>query len=130
MNFLAKQNGARLFLGALDIYGVLQPGQLLSRKGVDSLLPFNIESMNSERSQIDLDRFLAVGTYGFNGSSVCMERRNGGVSLFSRTGGSPLASWRDLEHWIDSEISRLSLLFDVHGRRLVDESETIPFGGT
>jgi len=36
------------------------------------------------------------------------------------------ACWDNLEDWIVGEINRLSAIFDVRGKRLVGESQTVP----
>ena len=123
---LAKQNGAHLFAGALSIFGVHRQGQLLNREDPFLALPFNIEWENAELKCLDRARFLAIGGYGFDGSTVCIDRRDGRVSVFRRDETNPLVSWCDLEDWVNSEVARLSLLFDWRGKRLVDEIETVP----
>ena len=126
VDFLAHQNGAHLFAGSLYIFGIVPHGQLLNRGRSLSLPPFNIEQNNVPSKGFDNDSFLAIGGYGFNGSTVCLDRRNGRVSVFPRGGDLPHFSWLDLEDWIRSEITRLSFLFDKKGNRLVDESLTVP----
>jgi len=131
--FLAIQNGAILFSGALSIYGVVHPGQPLERSATFSRLPFSIESENSDWRPYDPDRFLAIGGYGFDGSRACIDRRSLQIALFQRGEAgllsTPLLSWKSLEQWVREEISRLSALFDANGKRLVNESQTLPHSG-
>jgi hypothetical protein len=81
--------------------------------------------VNSELRGFDRNRFVAVGGYSFDASTVCIDRHDESVHLFLRNDGEPKLTWSNLEHWIVSEINRLSMLFDPSGRRLVDESETV-----
>lgn len=128
--FLKVQNGAILFSGALSIYGVQRSGQLLNRGDPFFDLPFNIEDENRNWPPPDSTRFLAIGGYSFDGSIVCIDRRDFSLSLFGRGDRSllpaTLFNWPSLQVWLTTEIARLSILFDHKGTRLVDESQTIP----
>jgi hypothetical protein len=41
VDFLSRQNGAMLFSGSLNLYGVVEPTRLLNREDPFSLPPFN-----------------------------------------------------------------------------------------
>jgi len=130
VDFLGTQNGAHLFSGAFSVYGVHAPGQLLRRSDPFSLPPFNIEGEDRNWPPFDPDRFLALGGYGFDGTRVCIDRHDSSIHLFKRDrrtlSKTPSYSWSSLQDWLDSEIARLSVLFDKNGRILVKESETLP----
>ena len=131
IDFLRVQNGAILFSGALSVYGVHRPGQLLNREDPSFDLPFNIELENSNWPPANRTRYLVIGGYGFDGSGVCIDRTNFGIHVFQRGKRellpTPSSAWPSLEEWLTSEIARLSMLFDNFGRRLVNESDTLPF---
>jgi len=128
--FLQAQNGAILFSGAVSIYGVHRPGQLFMREDPDFVLPFNIEDENSNWPPVDRARFLSFAGYGFDGSSVCIDRNDSQIYLFQRgkqaLSAAPAYSWPNINVWIISEITRLTALFDRRGKRLVDEAQTLP----
>lgn len=127
--FLELQNGAILFSGAINIFGVHSPEQLLPRDDPFAALPYNIELENENHPTPESNRFLSVGSYGFDGSLVCIDRQSLRIYVFKRgasKGSSPLCAWHSLDEWIESEIVRLSVLYDRTGRRLVDESRTLP----
>lgn len=130
VEFLRGQNGAVLFSGALGIYGVHRPGQLFKRGDPDFVLPFNIEDENSNWPPVDRARFLKFAGYGFDGSSICIDRNTSNVYLFQRgqqtLNVAPAYSWPNLNVWITGEITRLTALFDRRGKRLVDEAQTLP----
>ena len=126
LQFLRHQNGAVLFSGALYIYGVVPAGRLMNRADSFSLPPFSIERANSEKLGFDLTRFLVVAGYGFDGSRVCIDRKDLRIALFPRMSDIPVASWQDFGHWLSGEITRLSVLFDCSGKRLVEGDATIP----
>jgi len=126
VGFLARNNGACLFSAHLYILGVVSPGKLLNRRDHWSLPPPNIEVSNLAAKPLDLRRYLIIGSYGYDGSRVCMDRNEGGVHVFHKGEPKPYASWKNPEQWIGAEIGRLSALFDPKGRLLVDSSVTLP----
>lgn len=130
IEFLRRQNGAILFSGALSVCGVHRHGQLLNRQEAFSRMPFNIEDENDDWPPDDSERFLALGGYGFDGSSVCIDRSDSCIYFFQRGERgllpTPSLKWPSLEDWVTSEIARLSMLFDERGKRLVNESQTLP----
>lgn len=131
---LRTQNGADLFSGAVGIHGIHGPGQLLNRRHPFARLPFNIESENQDWPPFDRDRFLSFGGYGFDGSRVCIDRNDSTVHVLKRDvqtlSENSSYSWSSVESWLQSEIARLSVLFDKNGRILVKRSETIPSAQT
>jgi len=133
-SFLRTQNGADLFSGSVGVYGVHGRGQRLNRRNPFACFPFNIEDENQNWPPFDQDRFLSVGGYGFDGSRVCVDRNDSTVHLFKRDlrtlSENPSYSWDSVGSWLQSEIARLSVLFDKNGRILVKRSETIPSAHT
>lgn len=131
VEFLGKQNGAILFSDALSVDGVHRPGQLLNREDPFLGQPYNIELSNYNWPPFDSKRFLAIGGYGFDGSSICIDRSDSRIYLFQRgtqtLAREPSCSWLSMDEWLTNEIARLSMLFDERGKRLVDESQTLPF---
>lgn len=127
--FLSQYNGAKLFSGALNLCGVVEPGRLLNRRDSFSLPPYNIEGANRSWS-VDPERLLVIGSYQFDGSQVCIDRSNGRILLFKRKRVTPELSWELFESWLCKEIIRIRSLFDSDGRRLGPESETTPHGIT
>ena len=123
---LARHNGAMLLSESLSLYGVVRQGQLLNRSDPFSLPPFNIEFENQSWPPPDRDRFLKIGGYGFDGSGVCIDRHNLHIVVFRRGEKDPYSSWPALDVWLNSEIRRLSELFDPSGKRLVDGPRTLP----
>jgi hypothetical protein len=127
--FLAQHNGAKLFSGSLNLYGVVEPGRLLNRRDSFSLPPYNIDGANRSWS-VDPQRLLVIGGYQFDGSQVCIDRTSGQILFFKKKRATPDHSWTTLESWLQEEISRLCSLFDSDGRRLCPASETVPCGKT
>jgi len=125
VDFLRHQNGAMLFSGSLNLYGVVEPGRLLNRKDRFSLPPFDIERENKSWL-FHPDRLLVVGGYSFDGSRACIDRSDGQIHVFPKRQRIPAVSWGGFDSWLVGEIARLSLLFDADGKRIRPESETKP----
>jgi hypothetical protein len=125
VDFLRRQNGAMLFSGSLNLYGIVEPGRALNRQEPFSLPAFNIEPENKSWS-LHPDRLLVIGGYRFDGSRACTDRSDGKVHVFQKGETIPTASWPSLESWLTIEIRRLSGVFDDEGRRIGLESETGP----
>lgn len=124
-NFLLHQNGAMLFSGSLNLYGVVETGHLLNRDDRFTLPPFNIEVENASW-RLTPNRLLVIGGYKCGGSRVCIDRFDEHIHVFGRKQSAPRVSWSSLEEWLTQEIVRLSSLFDGDGRPLSPESETGP----
>jgi hypothetical protein len=117
VDFLEHQNGAMLFCGALNLYGVVEPARLLNREDTFSLPPFNIEDENASWA-FQRDRLLVVGGYMFDGSRACIDRSDSHIHIFKKGQRIPTASWPSFETWLVEEISRLRTLFDGEGRKI------------
>lgn len=126
-SFLQKQNGANLFSNSLYLFGIVPKGQMLNRKDPFSLPPFDLQWENDNLDGVDRERFLAIGGYGFDGSTTFIDRSNDQVVALPRGESKLLASWSHFSIWIRAEIDRLSALFSSRGERLVNESETVPY---
>lgn len=125
VDFFGQQNGAMLFSGALNIYGVVEAGQLLTREDRFSLPPFNIERENGYW-KLDRDRLLVIGGYRLDGSRACIDRSDSHVHVFKKGQQTPVRSWNSLEQWVVYEVDRLGALFEHDGKRTGSESETGP----
>ena len=125
VDFLRHQNGAMLFSGSLNLYGVVEPGRLLNREDRFSLPPFNIEREN-KTWLFHPDRLLVVGGYRLDGSRACIDRSDGQVHVFQKGQRIPAVSWAAFDSWLLGEIARLRVLFDDNGKRTGPESETGP----
>ncbi len=125
VDFLSRQNGAMLFSGALNLYGVVEPGRLLNREDRFSLPPFNIERENKSWS-FHPDRLLVVGGYQFDGSRACIDRTDGQIHVFQKGQRIPRISWASFDSWLLGETRRLLFLFDEDGKRIGPDSDTGP----
>jgi hypothetical protein len=126
--FYRQWNGARLFVGALSVYGCMQTGQLLHRADPTRLLPFDIREVNQEFAEQITDRDLVcVGSYSYDRSIVCVSRRSQSVACYVGEDFDRVRDqWPNLTQWLTDEVSRISLLFDEKGNRLVGKERLLP----
>jgi hypothetical protein len=123
--FLQDYNGARLFSGAINIYGVHRRGQLLNRTDFRMMLPYNLELENRNAPAPDPQQFLVIGGY-FDSSRVCISRKDHRIVVFRESENAAYCCWENLGEWITTEIERLSILFTPDGKLLTDRATTLP----
>lgn len=68
--------------------------------------------------------------YGYSGALILLSRSDNRVTAVSRQERKPLMQWPDTETWLNSELPRLSLLYNAEGRLLTDERFTEPWAGS
>ena len=124
VDFLSRQNGAMLFSGALNLYGVVEPGRLSTGR-IDFLCHRSILSgkTNPGRSiQIACSwSEVTSSTDRAHASTVRMGR----FTSFRR-GRIPRISWASFDSWLLGETRRLLFLFDEDGKRIGPDSDTGP----
>jgi hypothetical protein len=128
LEFYNAWNGARLFVGALSVYGCLPAGQRIDRTDPLKLLPYDIREVNREFAmQTKVRGLLCIGSYSYDRSIVCMRREPQSVVCYVGTEFSKVRQeWSGVEQWLSGELSRLSLLFDADGKRLVAKESLLP----
>jgi hypothetical protein len=128
LSFYTAWNGARLFVGALSVYGCLSTGRLLDRADPFKLQPFDVREVNREFERQTKDAgLICIGSYSFDRSMVCMHRETQSVACYvGKDFSKRRQEWESLDQWLTVEISRMSLLFDGAGNRLVDKERLLP----
>ena len=126
--FYRIYNGATLFIGAINVYGFLPPGQLIERGDWRKRLPYNfIETNEQYFVSLASSEILCLGSYGYDLSRVGVSRDTGEVICVEGSNFNHVrAKWRSFESWLTNEIERISNYFDSVGNRLVDEERTLP----
>jgi hypothetical protein len=126
--FYADWNGARLFVGALSVYGCLSNGRSFDRTDPFRLPPFDVREINREfAKQTKSAGLICIGSYSYDRSIVCIHRET--QSVFCCVGkdfSKRRQEWADLDQWLTEETGRLSFLFDSTGTRLVDKELLLP----
>jgi hypothetical protein len=123
---LAQQNGASLFSGAMDIYGLHTPGAGLNRTDIFQPLPFNIASESRSWPVKPFDRYVSIGGYGYDGTRAVLDRESGTVLAIPRKSETVLRKWPNADTWINLESARLATFFDSEGKIRVASEETVP----
>ena len=123
--FLATTNGAVLFSSYLYVFGVVDPRQLLDRSDPFRLPPMNLEKL-SRGLTLDRQQYLQIGSYGQDGSLVCLDRQRNTVAALHKGSKTAYASWPSSEEWLNLEVKRIADLFDSRGKLLTDGDATLP----
>lgn len=120
-----RQNGAMLFGGQIDIFGIVEEESLIDREDSGDWRPFDMLRSNITR-RVDTERYLIIGGYGCDGSKVCVDRTSGKVGVSRRTDPKKVVfMWDSMENWLRAEIKRFDLLFDTGGK-LTEGMEKLP----
>lgn len=126
LDTLTRQNGASLFSGAMDIYGLHSPGTLLNRSNIFEPLPFNVQSEARSWPVKPVERYVRIGGYGYDGTGAVLDRESGAVLAIPRKSETILQKWPDADAWINVEVTRLATLFDSEGKIQVAKERTVP----
>lgn len=120
---LGTTNGLSVFADSLALYG----HRTSYRRSIDDTQPYSILDPNQEERPSGLQSsVLVIGGYSEDGSKVCLDGEHGVVFRCERYRGDlVLNRWPNLETMLQSEIKRLSGLFDERGRRK-DGVKTVP----
>lgn len=126
--FLVMANGVRLFGGALDLGGVV--GQVDRRpESIGQAISLRYGNVVERPEGLSADDFAIGGIVGQSTAGVLIMDAAGRVRLVhGRDGSDVAADWLSLDAMLESEIERLSQLFDSEGRRRVEASEQLPPG--
>lgn len=128
--FYNRHNGARLFLGSLSVFGILPEHYSLERTDPFKLLPFDLLDINARLSRhLRRRNVLAVGSYRHNRSRVYFDRTTGRLTCID--GDDPeivRGEWSDFNEWIETEVTRLSCIYDEKGILLAPPEVTLPGG--
>lgn len=126
--FYSQWNGASLFAGTLDIFGLLPEKYLLNRSDWRCRIPFNLIT-ESKRWQTELDRrnMLCFGSYGFDRSAVCLSRNSGVVTAFAADRIEKIRStWPNFDTFLFRELERLAVFFDGYGKCSFPQDALLP----
>jgi hypothetical protein len=116
--FYSHWNGASLFAGTLDFYGLLPDKYLLNRGDWRCRFPFDLVAKNRHwRAELDKRNLFCFGSYSYDRSAVCISRDSGEVSVFAADRfDSVRGTWPGFEMFFSAELDRLSAFFDEMGR--------------
>ena len=126
--FYRSYNGVNLFNNSFAIYGMVKPGQLFDRENFYFSLPYNIIETNATlQDELGPRDLICFASYVYYGSKVCMRREDEKIICYVEDDFSRIrCQWDGFEHWLTSELVRLSALHDEQGHLLADETATLP----
>ena len=123
-SFLSRSNGLYTFSGCMDICGLRKS---FSREGNAAWQPFSIRTPNvDERPRNARPTHFFVGGYGSDGSYLYIDLGSLRVYRCASRSVRPLHEWPTFEVMLESEVRRLSTLFDRQGRLLNPSLRTTP----
>jgi len=126
---LSVTNGLSLFGGHLRIWGIQTKSAKL-RNTFYSDVKIHDGEMTSyniwSRPKNLKHKILVFGVYPSNGSILYMREGDDSVYNSDRNGNEHYKSWPSIAEWLQSEIKRLSLLFDERGYLIPNVSATNP----
>lgn len=116
IDFLKKYNGIRIFSGALTIWGIGSP-----------LMALDIISQNNQVIWTPRS-LLLIGYYFHDGSYIAYDLADDKTTVIrcDRNSYKELNRWQSLYEFLESEIHRLSELFDEKGVKINEDSLTTP----
>jgi hypothetical protein len=125
-NFLLISNGLNVFNTTLSLYGLRRN---YKRTVDDVWQPFDIILPNTveKPSNADNNNFI-IGSYDWDGSYIYIDKTSNKVFLCEREDATPLFEWENFELMLDSEIIRISKLFDNEGKEINIDESTLPIG--
>jgi hypothetical protein len=123
--FLKVANGINIFSDSVSIWGMRTSN---ARRGDEAIQPYDLLSLNEEKIGEIPDSWLVFGSYSWDGSTMVYDLSRHKTKVFrcERYSINILQEWPDLLTWLDSEITRLSKLFDENGVEYDEDTPTIP----
>jgi|GEM_PF-377868 len=124
IEFFREYNGINLFSDALSIWGLRKS---YSRTGDEVYQPYDVISHNPERAGKP-GSLLLIGSYSCDGSYIAYNPAEDMIQVFrcDEKRIKILHRWRNLSHLLESEINRLSVLFDEKGVKRDRDALTVP----
>lgn len=125
VEFLKVANGINIFSDSLSIWGVRTS---YVRKGDEAIQPYDLIAENEDMKGQFPESWLMIGSYSWDGSTVGYNLSNNSNKVFLCKPDSDeiVKEWDDLWTWLNEEIERLSLLFDMNGKKYDEDAPTIP----
>jgi hypothetical protein len=122
---LKYMNGINIFSDSLSIWGYRSS---YVRIGDESIQPYDLVDLNKEREELIPENWLLFGSYSWDGSIMVLDlnRTSKRVIRVDRDTNKVYNEWTDLFSWFSSEVDRLSVIFDDLGKKIHEDSPTIP----
>jgi hypothetical protein len=122
---LKYMNGINIFSDSFSIWGYRSS---YVKVGDESIEPYDLVDLNGEREDFIPENWLLFGSYSWDGSIMVLDLNSTSerVLRVDRDTNKVYNEWTDLFSWFSSEVDRLSLIFDDLGKKINEDSPTIP----
>ncbi len=126
-NYLKKFNGLNVFSDSISLWGFRRS---FTRTGKNSIQPYDIVSLNSERPKGTPNTWLFFGGYSWDGTRLFFDLEQGEDTIkvyrCARRKCEILQEWESFEEWLLVEIKRLSQLYNENGIKIDKSLPTSP----
>ncbi len=125
IEYLKVANGLNVFSDTLSIWGLRTS---YKRNGDETYQPYDLFFENEEMKGLFSNNWLMFGSYSWDGSTMAydLDSNSNKVFLCNPDSFQKLKEWDSLLSWINSEIQRLSSLFDENGILYNKDVCTVP----
>ena len=126
--FYKMYNGAHLFNGTINIFGLLPDTYFLDRANwFEKGLPLNVLEINQEyKADLKKRGLVCFADYGSDRSLVCMDKGSESIICFvGEDFENRRMAWPGLDEWLRTEIQRLSMYFDRSGKLILASDELL-----
>lgn len=123
--FLTRHNGLILYAGAISFYGFRRSYE---RRGDEAWQPFSIKTPNVDERPKDAEpSYFFIGSYKNDGSKLYIDDDTEKVYRSERwKSKNRLNEWTDFPTMLESEMERLSKLFNAEGEKNDPSKPTTP----
>lgn len=121
--FYTNANGCNIFSDSLSIWGIRDS---YSRNVEESFQPYDLYYSNKDREVELPNEYFIFGSYNWDGSLMIYDRKKNEVFRCDRDNLTPLQEWSNIWIWLESEVDRLSLLFNENGVEYDENQPTTP----
>lgn len=124
--FLKISNGINIFSDSISIWGRRTS---YDRVGEEIYQPYDIVALNEELEDEISSKWLAFGSYSWDGSIMYYDVTKGDEKVFicERDSTKKIKEWDNIAVWFNEEINRLSKMYDEDGIEKDEDLPTIPF---
>lgn len=122
--FLQRTNGLNIFNTTLSLFGVRKN---YKRDLNNVWQPFDIVAPNTIEAPPKADsNIFIIGGYDWDGSYLFIKSNDNSVHLCKKENLKSLYSWNSFSHMLESEVKRLTTLFDKKGKEINPDESTLP----
>lgn len=125
IEFFKEFNGINIFSDELSIWGLRKS---YKRTGDEVYQPYDVITHNQELRAKKPGSVLVVGSYSYDNSLIAYNLADSKTKVFRYNSSKfkVLNTWQSLTELLESEVKRLSRLFDEKGVKINKNASTVP----